>query len=171
MATKTAATDSQMAMFHALVALAWADGVLTEGEREKVAHLIHHHTRLSERQKRDLLTRIDKQIGIKEAWNRVTSPEDRAHLLNIAGVIFQADGHYSEEEKALYDTLYQQHMATVKDPRLSGDLAAMGAQMRVHSQENDDEFLTEMRTSSDPYVSKFEIFMYRLHKALGWDWP
>jgi hypothetical protein len=107
------ATESQIQMFRGIIALAWADHELTEDEQQQLAFFIEKHLYLSAEQRAQLLDEVQHAVKLADIWPSITDKHDRAHLLNIAPVIFQKDGVYCDTEKELYELYEQKHLDSI----------------------------------------------------------
>lgn len=105
-----AADDSKIAMFKAMIACAWADGVLEEAERKKLMKYISGNKYLDDAQRAELTAAIDQKISLDEVWSDITNPADRAYLIDVAREIFWVDGVFAAEEKALHDDMMVRFM-------------------------------------------------------------
>lgn len=107
------ATESQINMFRGIIALAWADHELTDEEKGQLALFINKHLHLSDAQRAQLLDEVEHPVVLKDVWPAITDSHDRAHLLNVAPVIFRNDGVYCESEKELYELYEQKHLDSI----------------------------------------------------------
>src|SRR5687768_2120949 len=107
------ATNSQLAMLRSAIALAWADHQMHEEEKSQLLNYFTHNIHLSESQRAKLAGDINQKIKLEEVWNDITDKHDRAHLINIATIIFWKDGAFSHSEQEVYNKIYNDHIATL----------------------------------------------------------
>jgi len=107
------ATDSHVAMLKGAIALAWSDLSLSEKEVELVRHYIERNINLSAEQKTALLAEVKQPHKVAEIWPNITDKMDRAHLLNIAYMIFWQDGVFCHTEREAFDRMEKEHLATL----------------------------------------------------------
>lgn len=98
-----------MALWRSAVGLAYADHKLTDEERD-ILHEFFSHQELSEEQLKILDDDIENNVNLDETFEQITDPRDRAHLINIARVLFYADGHFCEKEQELLAELHRRHL-------------------------------------------------------------
>lgn len=125
------ATESRFSMLRGIVALACADGQISREEREQIETYIDNNAELSAEQRRTLRADLGSKIGVNDVWDKITDPQDRAHLINIAENIFLKDGTYSAAEKASYDRIYSQHRATLDMSAIVEDMRSTLAKQRA----------------------------------------
>jgi hypothetical protein len=98
-------SDSRMAMWHSLVALAYADNTLKPEERAMLEdYLKANH--LSAEQYDQIEADIKNGIALKDVYPKITDIHDRSNLLNMARVLFYSDGDFSTAEQKAYDAIY-----------------------------------------------------------------
>ena len=153
----TEATNSQIAMWRAAISLAWADHILSLDEKEKLAAFFDKNLHLSSAQRDQLKADLDTKPDFNEAWNNISSKEDRAHLINIASSIFNSDGEYSEQEKAAYEKILSDHMATL-DVNTAMEITKMATEMRKNRAMQDQEAVKNM--------SRVARFIYAIEEKL-----
>lgn len=114
--------SSYYAKFRCAIALAWVDESFDEKQREVLATFIQNGGRLTEEYKAQLLKDLHTKIPFEESWKQVTDIYDRAHLIDMADVIFKADGHYNDAEKLCYEKMKSEHMAAIDHDELRLDI-------------------------------------------------
>lgn len=133
------ATQSQVAMFRGLVAMAWADHALSAEEQQRFETLVNNNVLLSASQKQQVVEEIHTPVHIDLVWPQITDKHDRAHLLNVASTIFVQDGEYCEDEKAIYEKIYASHMSSLPQAELEKDIIAMAQAQRLRSEAYKEE--------------------------------
>ncbi|GEM_PF-6422798 len=125
------ATDSQVAMLEAAIALAHADGKLDEQEQAKLTHFVRGHAALSETQRTELLDKIAHPVTLDAVWSRISDVHDRAHLINIANSIFWSDGLLCHNEQEVLQHIHDAHMATLDVENAMKELTDMAQKQRL----------------------------------------
>lgn len=123
-------TESRLAMYEGMIALAWADHQLSSDERNRISALLDDNARLTEAQRADLKRKMDTKISLKDVWSRITDREDRIYLLDIASSIFGKDGNYSEEERAVYEACLKDHLDSFEGESTEEEMRAYAAELR-----------------------------------------
>ena len=123
-------TESRLAMYEGIVALAWADHELDVAEKEKLHELINQNPHFTDEQRAKLHLDVDNHAMLADIWPRITEKRDKAHLLNIASVVFLKDGKYCADEKELYDTFLAKHLATLDSESMMSEIREMAIAMR-----------------------------------------
>ncbi len=82
------ATSSEMAMFRAAIALAWADHSLSDEEKNRLITYMDNNKELSEPQRDQLKNDLTQPVNMDDVWPKITEVRDRVHVLNIADAIF-----------------------------------------------------------------------------------
>jgi hypothetical protein len=134
----TQMTESKLAMYEGMIALAWADHALSPEEKAELHALIDSNPKFSATQRTELHTMVDRKVLLENIWPRVTEAVDRAHLLDMAASIFHYDGTYDASEREVYDAFLKQHLATIDVTKITEDvrmLAADLASQRAHENE------------------------------------
>lgn len=96
--------DQDKAMLKSLVAVAWADGRFAEEEREMLEALLNGFD-ASEKEANDLREYAKTPRTIDDIPLGELSADDKKLLLNHAVVLTFIDGHQSDDEKKLIDSL------------------------------------------------------------------
>ncbi len=139
----TQATNSQIAMWRAAIALAWSDHQLDAGEKECLTQFFDRNVRLSTEQKALLKQDILTPCSFDDAWNQITEKQDRAQLIDILPTLFHADGNYSDAEKAKYEKILSDHLATL-DVSTATEIARMAEEHRARRAKEEQEKLKSM---------------------------
>ncbi len=130
--------ESKLAMLRGAIALAWADGVMDDNERERLHQLIDRHEGLSYIQRDQLKKDVETQIGLDGIWEKITDVHDRAHLINIAVALFHEDGDYADLEKKAYAQINALHHDTLDIAAMESELSAMAKEAYAKEQEARD---------------------------------
>ena len=107
------ATTSHLAMYRAVIALAWADHSLDEKEQIRIHAHLDNNKNLSDAQREQLKQDMHQSIKMDDVWSDITDVQDRAHVINIADTLFWEDGDFSHSEKEVYEKIKAAHMATL----------------------------------------------------------
>ncbi len=140
----TQVTDSYIAMFKGMIALAWADGVLDGEEQDRLHDYIDANGRLNDTQKETLRDAVDEEILLTEVWSDITDPQHRAHLINIATTVFHEDGSYSEAEKKAYARITGLHNATLDEDALRAEIGNIAAVARERWEQEDQDYMNSL---------------------------
>jgi len=124
-------TKSRLALYEGIIALAWLDHELHPNEKEGLHTLINSNVHFDEEQKAMLHKEVDKRPDIKKIWSRITSKEDKAHLLDISHMIFLKDGEYCDNEKEFYDTYLAKHMASLDTEAIANEVRELYSDLRA----------------------------------------
>ena len=114
-------TRSRMAMYEGFIALAWIDGPMHEANRARLTEMFLQNRFLAEDQRQKLLDRLNDKIELEDVWHSITEAQDRAHLLDHAGLIFHRDGNYSAREREIYQTFLARHLESLRATALGPD--------------------------------------------------
>ncbi len=117
-------------MLRGAIALAWADHKLEENEKAQIMRFIERNIHLSDVQRRALEGDVQKPAALADIWPHISEKQDRAHLINIAPLIFQSDTIFCDAEQAVYDRMYADHMATIDTHGLEAEVQQMAKEMR-----------------------------------------
>lgn len=98
-------SDSRMAAYEGVIALAWADHELHKDEREQLHAMIDGNSGFSDEQRQKLHDDVNRKIDIREVWPRITSRQDRTWMLNAANILFKQDGGMCSSEQELFALL------------------------------------------------------------------
>lgn len=125
------ATHSEVAMFRAIIALAWADDRLSEEEQERILVYIENNRNLSEAQKKQLRTDIPRPTSMDAVWPEITDVRDRAHVINVADAIFWEDGELCHSEKEVLDRIRSAHIATLDVDAIRDDVVQLRKELLI----------------------------------------
>ena len=104
--------DSKLAMWKSLIALAYVDGELEPQEKAVLLEYIRG-SKLPEDMKAELISSIDTPHEFADMFSHVSSPEDRAHVISTALVLFHSDADFEPAERKLFDLLSAQQRELV----------------------------------------------------------
>lgn len=138
------ATKSEIAMFRAAIALAWADHSLSDEEQNRLLVYIDKNENLSDTQREQLKKELGQPIKMDDVWPEVTDLRDRVHVINIADTIFWEDGQLCHSEKEIYEKIKASHMATLDLDIIREDIAAYRKELLANRQKFQQE-LHEIR--------------------------
>ncbi len=143
------ATASYYHMFCCANALLWADGNLSPEEEKRYIALLEANVELSGEQKAYLLTQNKKNTSFEEHWNKVTDKHHRAHLINIAHMLFWEDGVFCHSEKEVFEKMQQLHLKTVDVAALEEEIGQMAksalAQLNAEEKARIDDMMVHTR--------------------------
>lgn len=97
-------TDSKKAAWQAIVALAQVDGEVEPQEKALLLDYIRAN-KFSKDFEAQLIASIDNPMDFGTCYDAITDVEDRAHVINVALVVFHADQDFEEAEKRLFNML------------------------------------------------------------------
>ena len=138
------ATKSHVAMYRAVISLAWADHSLDEKEQGRIHAHLDNNKNLSDAQREQLKKDLQQPIKIDDVWSDITDVQDRAHVINIADTLFWEDGEFCHSEKEVYEKIKTAHMATLDIDFIREDLRSFRKQQLADRQQFKQE-LHEMR--------------------------
>jgi hypothetical protein len=121
----TQASPSYVATFEAAIALLWADGELSPEEKARFESLIQSNIRLGEDQKSTLISELTSPKKVEDVWPAITDKHDRAHLINIATMLFWEDGAYCHTEQEIYQKLKKDHLSGLDTASLEEEIQEM----------------------------------------------
>jgi hypothetical protein len=156
------ATDSQMAMWRGAIALAWASGTLDQGIKERLLAYFRDNVFLSPEQRAQLAGNLEQKILLKDVWAGITNTEDRAYLIDIAHSLFATHGGANEAEKAAYDKMLADQMATVDTKALQDDVLAIKARIPAEMANYEAEYQSDF--SNMGFIGRI---IYRINKLFG----
>ena len=158
----TQATDSRFSMLRGAVALAWVDGQITSEEKARLLDFINGNENLSRDQRAVLHNDMVCKTELSEIWPLITDKLDRAGLIDLAQGLFLQDNEYSDKEKAAYQTIYTQHIASLEASGIESDLRAL-----VKNRQREDMEDSAHYQGSDTVVGKFGKLVWSLERKLG----
>lgn len=153
-------SDSRLALYEGLIALAWTDGVLARREEELLRSLIDGHTDFSDDQRRSLHQTVSVRLQLGEIWPRMTDARDRARFLDLADVVIKADGVIDEAEDDIYSVKLSRHLGTLDIDTITRDLD----DVRLARSEAD----REQAEADRAYAKRFGLLGF-LHRLFGRD--
>ena len=156
------ATDSQMAMWRGAIALAWANGSLDQGEKARLLNYFRDNVHLADTQRSQLIADIDQQFDLKDIWTLITNTEDRAYLIDIAPTLFATHGSPTPAEKAVYDKMLADQLATVDTKALQDDVMAIKARIPAEMANYEAEYQSDF--SNMGWAGRI---IYRINKFFG----
>lgn len=159
----TEASQSYMAMFLGAIALLWADGKLSDEEREKMHQLIDGNVELSPNQKELLKQDVETPVKLGDVWDKISEPHDRAHLINIAQMLFWADGAYCHSEEEVYHKMKEKHLATLDVGSLQAEMDSLLIEQKQRLTKEEKELVDDMM----PHTRFFYYLEKKLDKVLG----
>lgn len=121
------ATDSQIAMWRGAIALTWVERAMHETEKVRLLKYVQDNVVLSDSQKAQLIGDLDRPVALADVWGAITDTHDRAHLIDIAPSLFATHGTPTPAEKAVYDKMLADQMATIDMVQLERDIGAIQA--------------------------------------------
>jgi hypothetical protein len=137
-------TESHFQMYRGALALFWVDGKFTQEEIDRFLELVERSINLTESQKAMLASDIREHVSVATVWPLVTDAMDRAHLINIANMLFWQDGAFCHAEREVIVRLEKEHLSTLKTDELEKDLADMAQNARALWKEEEKQMVDSM---------------------------
>lgn len=159
----TEATNSEMAMFRATIALAWADHSLSDEEQHRLEVYMDNNKSLSVEQRDQLKKEVHQPIKMDEVWSDVTEVRDRVHVINLADAIFWEDGELCHSEKEVYEKIKEAHMATIDVDAIREDITAYRKELLV----NREQFKQELHEMRGPFGRMMHYLETMVDKAIS----
>lgn len=133
-------TDSRLAMWRAVLAMAHTDGVVMPKEAEFGA-LYMDRAGASDEQREILREDLQNPQDPAEMFARIIEPSDKADFFEFARALLWCDGDFSAQEKAIVERLQKTHIDSLHPERLAVELHALRdeqalARMRDEAAEN-----------------------------------
>jgi hypothetical protein len=138
------ATDSHVAMLKGAISLAWIDGKLHPEEIERLQIFVNNNINMNNAQKQQLHAAIHEQQMLEDIWGDIEDLQDRAHLINIATLIFWEDMNFCDAEKAMFETMQKRHIEFLPKAEVENDLAIMAAAARKNWREEENALHSDM---------------------------
>jgi hypothetical protein len=158
------ATDSQIAMWRGAIALTWVDRDMHDTERARLLQYFSDNIYLTDTQRAQLVADLDQPIALQDVWDAITNPQDRAHLIDIAPSLFATHGAPTPAEKAVYDKMMADQMATIDTNALEGELAAITAHIPAERAEE-----AALSRSEFHHWGPLDRLVYHFDKMMGDD--
>ena len=163
--------DSKYHMIRGLIALAWADDVLDPNEVTVLAAFMDKNIYLTPEQREQLKKSIRTPISIFNVWDQITDIEDRTRLINMAGVIFYADGEFCPKEKKIYDQMLAMHLGDINRTATEREIAAMTKEVQSYAAEiakkQERNYNAQMKKNSEKTPSKIGLLIYRINTVMS----
>jgi hypothetical protein len=156
------ATDSQIAMWRGAIALTWIDRSMHEAEKIRLLQYFNDNIYLTDTQRAQLVADLERPIAVQDVWGDITNTQDRAHLIDIAPSLFTTHGTPTPAEKAVYDKMMADQMATIDTNALETDLQAMKARIPKERAEDEALFRSEFH-----HWGPLDILVYHIDKMFG----
>lgn len=158
------ATDSQIAMWRGAIALTWVEREMHAAEKARLLQYLKDNIVLSEAQRAQLIADLDNPVRVQDVWPAITDTHDRAHLIDIAPSLFATHGAPTPAEKAVYDKMMADQMATVDIAALEGEFAEIKAHIPVEQAEDAAQYRSEFH-----HWGPLDKLVYHLEKMVGDD--
>lgn len=143
-----AVTASRLALYEGMIALAWADHELHAEEKQRLHDLIDHNSFFSDAQRAELHRMVDVKVDLALIWPRITHPQDRARLIDIANAIFASDGERCDMEQMLQSEMLSQHLSTLDVSAIRSDLDTLSQEQRAQREADAEELRNYAREFS-----------------------
>ena len=101
-------SESKLALWRSAIAIAYADGRLTEKEKTLLRKNIPHSI-LNDTQKQIIEKDLAEGVKLDEVFSGITDMRDRAHLINFARNLIQVDGKPGISEEAAIECISSNH--------------------------------------------------------------
>lgn len=129
----------QFYMWRCIIAIAHADGVMHEAEREYLNRIIANMDRtggLTDEQKKTFAADMEEAQDISELLRNINDPQWRGQLIYFGGLLARADGELHPDEDLLLKKLHADHMASLDmDSIRSAATAAVKNETFLHDLE------------------------------------
>ena len=150
--------SSKISLYRGLIALAWADHELHADEKATLHDIIDAHVGLTDEDRAVLHSEVDINVQLESVWSDISDPQDRARLIDMSNLIFQQDGEFSDDERALIDTFSSKHLASIGAESIRSELGAF-SEAQAEQREAD-------RRAYKEWASQYSL-MGRLKAAFG----
>lgn len=110
--------ESQFYMWRAIFAIAHADDVVTEEEREVMLRILKDH-KFSEPQRQILLKDIDRRQDPMQMFGKISEQGDRSNFFIHARELVWVDGDYGAQEQRMILMLKRAHVLSADFDGLS----------------------------------------------------
>lgn len=117
-------TDSRLAMWRAVVALAHADGVVMPKEAEFGA-LYMDRAGASDEQREILRQDLYHPRDPGEMFAQISESSDKADFFEFARALLWCDGDVSAQEEAIVEKLQRDHVESLRPERLAAGIRAL----------------------------------------------
>lgn len=117
-------TDSRLAMWRAVLAMAHADGVVMPKEAEFGA-LYMDRAGASDEQREILREDLQNPQDPAEMFAQIAEPSDKADFFEFARALLWCDGDFSAQEEAIVERLQKNHIDSLRPEKLVADLRAL----------------------------------------------
>lgn len=134
------ATDSQISMWRGAIALLWINQKLDENEKKRLIQYFKDNVYLTVVQREQLIKDMEHKITLKDAWDNITDTQDRAHLIDIAPTLFSEHGTPTPEERALYNKMFSDQLATIDEKAFRTEIEAIKARIPLEQEQQEEEF-------------------------------
>ena len=122
-----AQTSSNVALYRGLIALAWADHELHPDEKSTLHDIIDNHIGLTDEDRTKLHSEVERRVSLSSVWPDITDPQHRARLIDMANIIFQQDGDFSDAERDLIETFRVRHLNSIDIDAVRADMSGFMA--------------------------------------------
>ncbi|GJL85294.1 MAG: hypothetical protein DHS20C02_10690 [Micavibrio sp.] len=99
-------------MWRTVVALAHADHVVTQEERDFIENYLNN-VPFSDEQKETLRADLEHAQDVDEMFDEITEASDRAEFFEFARMMVWCDGNYDAQEEKLFEYLKDSQMSRV----------------------------------------------------------
>jgi arylsulfatase A-like enzyme len=162
--TMPQATDSQIAMWRGAIALTWVDREMHEAEKARLLQYFKDNIYLTDSQRAQLAADLDRPISVQDVWGAITDTQDRAHLIDIAPTLFAMHGAPTPAEKAVYDKMMADQMATIDTKALEEEFEEIRAHIPVERADDEALYRSEFH-----HWGPLDNLVYHLNKMIGND--
>lgn len=111
---------SRFNMWRAVFAMAHADHVVTEEEKEFIRHYIDNIP-FSDEQRAMLWADSENPPPVRDVFEQISDLEDRGDFFQFASMLCWCDGDFDEHERALEEKLKAEQMSTL-DMKYLGEM-------------------------------------------------
>ena len=158
------ATDSQIAMWRAAIALTWVDRDMHEAEKARLLQYFKDNIYLNDSQRALLAADLDSPVAVQDVWSAITDTQDRAHLIDIAPSLFATHGAPTPAEKAVYDKMVADQMATIDTKALQAEFDEIKANIPAERAQDEALYRSEFHN-----WGPLDNLVYHIDRMLGDD--
>lgn len=110
--TNTGVTTSKLALWRSAIAIAYADGKITNSERALLHDYMQGHA-FSDEQVAIIDNDLANGVDINTVFDGITDKHDRAHLINFARVLVHIDGDFDDAEQKIMEYITAFHAEAI----------------------------------------------------------
>ena len=105
-------SDSKLALWRSAIAIAHADGKITNSERALLHDFLQGHA-FSDAQVKIIDNDLANGFSLDDVFEGITDKRDRAHLINFARILVHVDGDFHDAEKKIMEYITGYHAEAI----------------------------------------------------------